>query len=224
MSQQTPLNYRPLTDVVLERIVDGIAEGIYEPDVLYSAHQLAADLGVSRSPVREAVLRLAERGAVRIERNRGFRVKRPHRRDIEEIFEIRIGFEVPATRTAAAEGSAEAKARIGERIDAMTRAAEAGDEAGFVVHDRGLHDAILDAAGNQRMRTFIAQLREETHVLGGNTMIRNRGLDEVLAEHVPIAAAIADGDGKSAATAMEAHLKHTLELLIGTLPPEPGKR
>lgn len=217
MSQQTPLNYRPLTDVVLERIVDGIAQGVYQPDVLYSAHQLAEDLGVSRSPVREAVLRLAERGAVRIERNRGFRVKRPQPSDIEEIFEIRLGFEVSAAGRVATDGAAEVKTRIADEIAAMKRAAASGDEAGFVMHDRGLHDAILDGAGNQRMRSFIAQLREETHVLGANTMIRSRGLNDVCAEHVPIAEAIAAGNASAAATAMEAHLRHTLELLIGTL-------
>ena len=66
-----------LADAVAQAVRDGVAAGELVPDVTYSVYQLAELLGVSRSPVREALLRLAEVGLVRFERNRGFRVLLP---------------------------------------------------------------------------------------------------------------------------------------------------
>lgn len=207
-----------MTDVVLEHLADGIAQGTYEPGVLYSAYQVADRLGISRSPVREALLRLQERGAVQFERNRGFRVKRPHSRDINEIFEIRLAFEVPAAASAAGGLPDAIRKRLDEHIEGLRAAAKAGDEAALVVHDRAVHDDILDAAGNQRTREFVGRLREETHLLGGNTMIGNRDLEEICQEHIPIVTAIVDGDAAAAQTIMRDHLNHTHQLLLDQLP------
>jgi biotin operon repressor len=66
-----------LADAVAQAVRDGVAAGELVPDVTYSVYQLAELLGVSRSPVREGLLRLAEAGLIEILRNRGFRVLPP---------------------------------------------------------------------------------------------------------------------------------------------------
>ena len=77
-----------LTDAVVEAVRGGVQRRQLVPGQTYSVYQLAELLGVSRSPVREAMLRLAEVGLVEIVRNRGFRVVLPTAHDVEEIFEI----------------------------------------------------------------------------------------------------------------------------------------
>src|SRR5919109_1592521 len=90
-----------LNDQVVEAVRAAIHSGDLAPGELYSAYQIADRLGVSRSPVREALLRLAETGLVRMERNRGFRIVAPAAHDIAEIFAVRLLLEVPASGQAA---------------------------------------------------------------------------------------------------------------------------
>lgn len=91
-----------LTDQVADAVRAAVRSGDLTPGRLYSAYQMADLLGVSRSPVREALLRLAEAGMVALERNRGFRIAVPGAREIAEVFHLRLLLEVPAVERVAA--------------------------------------------------------------------------------------------------------------------------
>jgi DNA-binding GntR family transcriptional regulator len=207
---QLPVEAPSLTDAVVTAVRDGVQRGELGPGPTYSVYQLAELLGVSRSPVREAMLRLAEVGLVEIVRNRGFRVVLPTAHDVEEIFEIRLALEPAAAARAAERGCAGAS----EHLAAMAVAASAGDEEGFWAADRALHRALLVAAGNRRAAAVVEQLRATTALLGPPTTATGRTLAEIHAEHAPIVAAVAAGDGPAAGTAMRTHLQHTADLLV----------
>jgi DNA-binding GntR family transcriptional regulator len=203
-----------LADQVAAAIRDGVRSGRLVPGTLYSGYRLAEDLGVSRSPVREALLRLAETGMVVLERNRGFRVHRPGPREIAEVFHLRLLLEVPVVgRVAAAPppGLAEALRR---ELAAMSRAAQEGDEPTFMVHDRRLHDLVLSAGGNRRLAATVEHLRDVTRLLGASTVGRSRDLLAIAEEHEPVVRAIEAGDGAAAVAAMRDHLEHTGRLLL----------
>ena len=134
-------------DAVAQAVRDGVAAGELVPEQTYSVYQLAELLGVSRSPVREGLLRLAEAGLVEIIRNRGFRVLPPRAHDIEEIIGIRLALEPPAARLAAEQATDEQHAAIRAALDAMAAAAGRGDDAAFWPADRALHDLLLRASG-----------------------------------------------------------------------------
>src|SRR5690349_10717887 len=151
-----------LADAVVEAVRDGIAAGELVPERTYSVYQLADLLGISRSPVREGMLRLAEAGLVEIRRNRGFRVLPPRAHDVEEIVEIRLALEPPAARKAAGRGTDEEHAAIRAVLDTMAAAAGRGDDAAFWPADRALHDLLLRASGNARAAAIVAQLRSTT--------------------------------------------------------------
>src|SRR5918996_737867 len=86
-----PIQARPSrTREVLDILLPAIVKGELAAGSLHSVAELADSLGVSRTPVREALIELASRGMVRFERNRGVRVLQTSIRDIEEIFEIRL--------------------------------------------------------------------------------------------------------------------------------------
>jgi DNA-binding GntR family transcriptional regulator len=206
-----------LADAVAQAVRDGIAAGELVPDTTYSVYQLADLLGVSRSPIREGMLRLAEAGLVEIRRNRGFRVLPPRARDIAEIIEIRLALEPPAARKTALFGTEEQHAAIRTALDAMAAAAGRGDEAAFWPADRALHDLLLRAAGNARAATIVAQLRSTTALLGPPTTASGRTLTEIQAEHEPVVAAVLTRDGAAAEAAMRAHLEATGTLLVANL-------
>lgn len=214
-SGPTPIGRgRSLNDQVVDAVRAAIRSRELEPGRLYSAYQIADQLGVSRSPVREALLRLAETGLVRMERNRGFRIVAPAAREIAEIFAVRLFLEVPAARRAALRRPPELGRRLRDELAAMDAAHRARDEADFMDHDRQLHDHILRASGNRELASTIERLREVTRMLGASTVDRSRGLSEILAEHVPIVDAVDNGDGDAAADHMRRHVEHTGRLLV----------
>jgi DNA-binding GntR family transcriptional regulator len=211
-----------LTDQVIASVRDGVRTGALRPGELYSAYQLADLLGVSRSPVREALLRLAEAGMVTLERNRGFRVSVPGAREIAEIFQLRLLLEVEAARRAAARIDPAVAATLHAELDAMDAAAGAHDEPDFMQHDQRLHSMIIAAAGNRRTQQLVDGLRDATRLLGASTVDTSRSLHDIAAEHRPIVAAITAGDRDAAAAAMHAHLEHTARLLLAQTVREAG--
>jgi len=202
-----------LADAVAQAVRDGIAAGELVPERTYSVYQLAALLGVSRSPVREGMLRLAEAGLVEIMRNRGFRVLPPRARDVAEIIEIRLALEAPAAGKAARSGTSEQHAAVRAALEAMARAASRGDEAAFWPADRALHDLLLRTAGNARAAAIVAQLRSTTALLGPPTTASGRTLTDIYAEHEPVVTAVLARDAAAASAAMRAHLESTGALL-----------
>ena len=203
-----------LADQVAVSIRAAVRAGTLRPGRLYSAYQMADRLGVSRSPVREALMRLAEAGLVAFERNRGFRIVIPQARDIAEVFHLRLLLEVPAARRVAAEATPELVAALRAELDEMGRAADRHDEALFMRHDQRLHDLILDRAGNARLLRMIDNLRDTTRYLGASTVDMSRTLHDIRAEHLPVIDAIAAADPEAAAAAMAGHITHTGRLLV----------
>lgn len=210
---QTP---RPpsLTERTIEAVRDGIRKGTFVPGELYSVYQLADRLGVSRSPVREALLRLAETGMVIIEKNRGFRVVLPGARELAEIMAVRVALEVPAAAQAARRAGPEDRAALEKERESMQQAVRDGDEGAFLLHDQRLHALLLALARNTHTIRIIENLRDATRLVGMSTIRTARSLEEVYAEHLPILFAVEHGDADAAARAMHRHLESTGKLLL----------
>lgn len=220
-SIRLPSEAPTLADAVASAVRDGIAAGELVPETTYSVYQLAELLGVSRSPVREGMLRLAEAGLVEIIRNRGFRVLPPRARDVEEIVEIRLALEPAAARKAARLGTQDQHAAIEAALGEMASAVAREDETAFWPADRRLHDLLLRAAGNARAAAIVAQMRSTTALLGPPTTASGRTLAEIHAEHEPVVAAVLTRDGAEAEAAMRAHLEATGALLVAILASRP---
>ena len=191
-------------------VLAAIGDGRLEPGSLHSVAQLAAQLGVSRTPVREALLMLEREGRVRFERNRGVRVLAPTAHDIAEVFELRRLLEVPSTASAAGRVDLDA---LQAELDGMSRAAEAADEAAFMDHDERFHALIVAASGNRRLVAAVAALRDAVRGRGASTVGRSRSLQEIQAEHAAILDAVRSGDADRAGAAMRYHLRRTGDLL-----------
>lgn len=205
-----------------------IDDGRMKPGVRYSAYQLATSLGVSRTPVREALLRLEEVGLIVFEARQGFRIRLPRSSDIADIFAVRLALELPAVRRAAGAADHGLAEELRAERALMRDAAQTGGEDEFMRHDLRLHDLILEWAGNQRARDIVRGLRETTRLLGASTAERTRSIADIDAEHTPIVDAILAGQPDVAAAAMRDHLVNTGRLLVGQAlrdelhPAEPG--
>jgi DNA-binding GntR family transcriptional regulator len=203
-----------LTARVTDAVRDAIVDGRLVAGERYSVALLAGQFGVSRTPVREALLVLERQGMVRFERNRGVRVLETSLHDLEEVFGLRLLLEVPATERACELLDAAALEALERELQAMRIAGEAGDEAAFMAHDKAFHTVLLLAAGNRRLADVVAQLRDAVRSRGVSTVGRSRDLAAILGEHDAIMAALRARDGAAAAAAMRAHLLTTGRLLL----------
>ena len=210
-----------LTQQAYAEIRSAILEGRIPAGELTSVRALSDALGISRTPVREALVELANNGMVAFERNRGVRVVETRGRDVEEIFQLRLWLEVPAVRLGVPLCGAAELAALQETLDGMR--ARLDDEHAFMRCDWSFHRTLLVAAGNDRLVAFVGGLRDQTRLRGISTVGRSRRLETILAEHEQIFDAAQRGDGPGAAAAMARHLTTTRDLLLAqeTTPEDP---
>lgn len=217
-----PTSPRSLTDQIVASLREAIVAGELVPDAHYSVYQLAEQLGVSRTPVREACLRLADAGMIRLEKNKGIRVLRTSVRDLQEIFQLRLLLEVPAAGRAALLATDAQRAVASRCLDRMRAAAQVKDERAFMRHDVALHEVLLEAGGNRKLVTIVRGLRHVTMTRGASTVEVSRTLTDIAGEHEPILVGLQARDHAATAEAMRAHIVHTGDLLLTQLAAEGG--
>jgi DNA-binding GntR family transcriptional regulator len=203
---------------VLDALRAAVITGELPAGTLHSVATLAGQLGVSRTPVREALIKLAQQGMVRFERNRGVRILQTSLHDLEEVFALRLLLEVPATRRAVQLlGTATQAATLRELrrvFAAMESAAAADDEFRMWEHDRRFHRVLLEASGNGRLAEYVDGLRDMVLRRGVSTAHQSRTLEVIVEEHRVVLERVLAGDADGAAEAMRVHILHTAELLV----------
>lgn len=199
---------------VLDALRTAVITGELSPGTLHSVASLAAQLGVSRTPVREALIKLAHQGMVRFERNRGVRILQTSLHDLEEVFALRLLLEVPATRRAVHLLTPVARRSLRTVFTAMEKAAAADDEYRMWEHDRRFHRALLEASGNGRLAEYVDSLRDMVLRRGVTTAHQSRSLAGIVEEHWAVLERVEAADADGAADAMRAHLLRTAQLLL----------
>lgn len=212
-----------LTEQVHDLLMAAIVDGTLEPGRLYSVQALAGEFGVSRTPVREAMLQLARRGMVEMVPSQGVRIVRRSLEDLRDIFEVRLWLEVPAVRAAVPKMDEADVARINASYARMRECALSGDIRGLESEDRVLHAAILECSGNLRVAVLIDELRDFVVGQGKTTTGRSRTPLEIVEAHGPVVEAIERGDAEAAAEAMEVHLRSSAEALLAQFASDPAR-
>ncbi|MFJ8885395.1 GntR family transcriptional regulator [Streptomyces sp. NPDC102402] len=136
---------------VLDALRAALVDGELTPGHVYSAPALGARLGVSATPVREAMQQLALEGAVEVVPNRGFRVSERGPLDLAELAEVRALIEVPVMLRLARTVPAAGWCALRPLADATVTAAAVGDRAAYAESDRAFHRAVLALSGNQQL-------------------------------------------------------------------------
>lgn len=210
-----------LTSQVYRMLRQAIIVGELVPGSLHSVTKLADRLEVSRSPVREALITLADQGMVAFERNRGVRILQTTAHDLEEIVTLRLLLEVPATYRAAQIISADDLGRLRTALGAVDDFTGAETMAAHQEMDSSFHRVILELAGNERLVDIVDKLRSQQKMRGVSAIGRDRQLADVHREHQEILERMEAGDPHGAATAMREHLARSATLLVSQQTGEP---
>lgn len=201
-----------LRDQVLAVLRQRLVSGDLQPGHIYSAQAVAAELGVSGSPVREAMLTLVNQGLMVAVRNRGFQVVDISEQDRADIHEMRLWLEIPAMRklAASAEEIRTHEAHFRSVAYEIITAAKDGDVSTFLELDRQFHLGLIDLLGSRRLTTAVGELRDQTRLYGLEKLNREGRLVPSSEEHVAILDALYDGNCDRTAELMTAHMDHVL--------------
>ncbi|MBX5442603.1 MAG: GntR family transcriptional regulator [Solirubrobacteraceae bacterium] len=207
--QMQPIQAASVVSQAYERIRALILNGEVAPGTRLGQVELAERLGISRTPVREALRRLTGEGLVEFQDNRGFRVAELHLDDVLNRLEVRLLLEPGAARLAAERATEADLADLQACVEREAAARTAVD-----VHDasREFHVGVARATQNRELVTTIENLW--LIEVGRRLLAQRRAAphwqDGDVAEHRAILAAIAARDGDRAAALMERHVRDAL--------------
>jgi DNA-binding GntR family transcriptional regulator len=190
-----------------------VLDASYAGGELLTEGEVADALGMSRTPVREAFLRLEGEGLLRLYPKRGALVVPVSAREVEAVMETRALVERFAVEKAIARG-ADVSGAMRNAIARQEACASAEDLDGFVAADREFHTVLVAAAGNEIVLSLYDSLRDRQQRMGIAALRREpRRLEEILDQHRGLTEAIEAGDVQTTLDLLDVHLRGTLLLL-----------
>lgn len=173
--------------------------------------EIAAELGVSRGPLREAMQRLARDGLVVVQPHRGSFVRSLEPHEIEELYEVRIALECTAAQLAAERRNDDDVRGLTRLLDTSAKAVtETGDAPHYPAH-LDLHEMVAMVSGNQRLHRAVVQINQELKLVRAASGFRPERAPRALVEHGDVVSAIVGRDPEQACELMRKHLLQSLE-------------
>ncbi|WCK55982.1 GntR family transcriptional regulator [Aneurinibacillus sp. Ricciae_BoGa-3] len=203
-----------LHDRVYFHLRDQIIYNEIKPGSRIDYHQITEDLGVSRTPIRDALNRLQQDGLIEVKPRSGTYVRIPQVKDIAEIYDLRKALERQAVELAASYISKEDLTSLLNEADYAEEAIQRGDVAPFFQADRNLHRSVIHHSCNQRMIAIMDTLEIQIHWYG---IIMTKNFDRPLQAnnmHRRIVQALYDSRIKEAQILMEEHIEEIKQSVI----------
>ncbi|MFE0699368.1 GntR family transcriptional regulator [Streptomyces sp. NPDC058872] len=205
----------PAADRVYAHVKQAVLDRRYEGGTLLTEGELAEAVGVSRTPVREALLKLEMEGLLKLYPKKGALVLSVSAQEIADVVETRLLVEEFAVRRAVPASPALIE-RLEELLEEQKRRAAAGDLAEVAVTDRCFHAEIVQHAGNQILARLYDQLRDRQLRMGVAVMQAHPDrVAKNITEHAEILDRIKDGDAEGAAHHVRRHLGRVRVLVRG---------
>jgi DNA-binding GntR family transcriptional regulator len=199
---------------VYRSLKEQIVSGTLAPDTRLIELAIAADFGVSRTPVREALKRLAAENLVLADPARGMVVHAPDAREIEDVFVVREALDALAARLAARRITPSELGRLRVILESMSDAIVAGKREAVVVANMRFHDVIYGAAGNGMLERLGRDLREFVRRFTTLPFASPERVNDVLTEHRAIVAALEAHDPEAAEAASREHLSAARDYVV----------
>ncbi|NLM21240.1 MAG: GntR family transcriptional regulator [Peptococcaceae bacterium] len=212
-------NYKPLREIVLEALREAIINGVLEPGERLMEVQLAEELGVSRTPVREAIRKLELEGFVVMMPRKGAYVAGVSYKDIKDVFEIRAALEGLAAGLAAEKVTDNEIEQL-ERVLHYEKEPATLEE--MVQNDTDFHALLYKASRNERLINILGNLREQIHRFRSTSLAVPGRLRYAIQEHRAIVDAIARHDVEEAQTLATAHIENAANVMFDALREKPS--
>lgn len=200
-----------LAQAAYKSIRRAIRSGGLTHDQLYSENGLAMEMGISRTPVREALIELEREGLVRIAPQRGFQLRELSHEEEQEVFALRGVLEGFVAAQVARCVTPDGVAQLTRILDEQEQLVD--DWEPFLACDEQFHLLLPRLARLERAHQMLVSLRGAMWLMGSEALATPQRAPEVLLEHRAIVTAIAAGDAQGASEASELHITRTAEVV-----------
>lgn len=198
--------FLPLRDVVFNTLREAILKGDLKPGERLMELKLADKLGVSRTPIREAIRMLEQEGlAVTIPR-RGAEVAKMTLKGMEDVLEVREALDELAAQVACKRMTKEQLERLMKVKEEFENSIKTGDIRKIAQSDVKFHDVIYEATGNPKLVSLLNNLREQMYRYRVEYLKDSKNYSKLIAEHEAIVEALKKRDGASVTVAMHEHV------------------
>ena len=208
---------RLLRQVAYDRLRDGIINAGLKPGEPLSETRISKALGISRTPVREALQQLAKEGLVQIIPGRAVTVAAPSMQDVLDTLHVRELLEPEVARLAAEAISAETRQILQDLTAEMERAAVDGDRPSWSKVDIQWHELLSDSCPNRLLGELVLQSRNRMYHKGADEHVTDQYLIDGTKEHRQVVEAILAGDGDKAEQLTRKHIKSVRENMFKRL-------
>jgi DNA-binding GntR family transcriptional regulator len=212
--QSVPVATPLLREAAYERIKDAIRHGVLQPGEPLSETRLSHWLGISRTPVREALQTLAQQGLVQIIPGRAVTVAAPSMEDTFSAIHVRSILEPVVVRLAAEAISAAELEKLWQALDAMEAAVTANERAAWSQADTHYHEIISAACPNQLLGELALQIRNRVSFIAVDAKTSPERLAACTAEHRAIVEHMAARNTQAAEQAMRDHIQKLWESTV----------
>lgn len=204
-------NSRGLSAQVYEWLYEAVVGVRLEPGRRLSENELAGELGVSRTPVRDALYRLAEEGLVDVFPQQGTFVARIDPQGVADAQFVREALERAAFREAVRGAGPQDLDAMRENLHLQERARDRGDIEAFFDLDQRLHQLFFDAAGHPGAGRVARRARPQVDRVRRLALSDTTGFDPLVEEHRVLVEAVAAGDAEAGDAVLTRHLRLVLE-------------
>ena len=216
--EMTMNEFLPLRDVVFNTLRKAILTGELKPGErlmeIHLANRLGVRLGVSRTPIREAIRKLELEGLVIMIPRRGAEVAQITEKSLKDVLEVRRALDALCAELACERISEEEKRKLKQACDQFRHAAVTGDAATIAAADVAFHDIIVLATGNERLIQLINNLSEQMYRYRFEYIKDESRHDNLVQEHRMIYDSIIRGEKKKAAEAARLHIDNQEKSVI----------
>ena len=197
-------------DQAYEGLLAAIGAGRLKPGERIRETALAEQLGISRTPIREALQRLARDGLVQLDARNGARIAELSLQAIQELYDLREILEGSTARLAAQSASANDLQRLNAILE--REATQLDDPAALAKLNKLFHRTLCEAANNRYLMSAVGTFSTTLLLLGPTTLAADQRAEESRAEHCAIVEAVAAGDADKAERLMRGHIRRAREI------------
>lgn len=209
--------YLPLRDVVFNTLRQAILRGELKPGERLMEIQLANKLGVSRTPIREAIRKLELEGLVLMIPRRGAEVAQITEKSLRDVLEVRRALEELAVQLACMRMTPEGILQLKQAADEFEKVLGDDDITVVAEADVAFHDVVYLATDNERLISLLNNFREQMYRYRVEYLKKKECHEKLLAEHRELIRAIEKGDSERATEITSTHIGNQVEVVSDTL-------
>ena len=204
----------PLVKLAYKQLRDSIMTFHLKPGQIYNEINLAKEFGISRTPVREALLELSAQGLVTFLTRRGVRINHFSKRDVEEVFELRKAIELAVVEKISRRSADLDVAKLERTLERHIEAIKKADRLVFLRADRTFHTTLAKLTQNRRLVSILGNIGDMIQMMGVEALMRPGRMEEVLEEHQSVLKFIRQTREAEARQAMDYHLDRSKEAVL----------